>query len=590
METKWSSQYGDYAFIPDIEEDLTIYESIKAAADKYGDRIALEYGNTMISYKELIRKIDHCASVLNSRGVQKGDTVMVSCRRTPNQIIALYAINKIGAGAFFFSDSTSHAVFISLCNSLKATYAIVSVSVYNRFRDVFAQTSIRKITIVRSDDYMSFKDLMNPYMLMVRRYDIIDPSYDLSDNDPEVTFWKDYIKEKSEDCEKISDPDAPAIYFMSGVAAGTVNTVKISSRSMNAQARISGFLFGKGSIRIFSLIRLEFSFGTCFALHTPLLMGHTILVNMQQTLEFPNNAINKYKPDAIVGYPQLLSTLIDSRKIKDKTLNGIKVLYSGGNVMSGSVYHRIRDFFDKRGQDTTRILRLYGITETTSVCMFLPEKEHRPGCLGIPVPGVRMKIINPDNNSEQMYGTTGVIAINTPSPMSGYVDAKDDNDTVMRVFQDNTQWIVTGDMGSEDDSGMFYYDGTRRRLFDRGGTHVYPQYIENEIRSVLGVRNCCAVPLVKDGETIIKVAVMPEDEYLFNNDKLNELKDEIEQTCQMELTEPMWPDEYEFMAYLPMGSFGRVDYEKIIEMFKEEANEQENQNRDGIVPDAGDGL
>ena len=49
--------------------------------------------------------------------------------------------------------------------------------------------------------------------------------------------------------------------------------------------------------------------------------------------------------------------------------------------------------------------------------------------------------------------------------------------------------------------------------------------------------------------------------------------------CEMEMPEPMRPDEYEFMAYLPTERYGRVDYEKIISMFKEEDDEQkDNQN------------
>ena len=63
---------------------------------------------------------------------------------------------------------------------------------------------------------------------------------------------------------------------------------------------------------------------------------------------------------------------------------------------------------------------------------------------------------------------------------------------------------------------------------------------------------------------------------MFSNDKLNALKDEIDNMCQLEMPEPMCPDEYEFMAYLPTEKYGRVDHEKVIKMFEEEENEQKN--------------
>ena len=72
--------------------------------------------------------------------------------------------------------------------------------------------------------------------------------------------------------------------------------------------------------------------------------------------------------------------------------------------------------------------------------------------------------------------------------------------------------------------------------------------------------------------------------------KLNELKDNIERTCEMEMVAPMCPDEYEFMAYLPTGKYGRVDYEAIIKMFKEENDEQEDLKDDLSDVDPRDGI
>ena len=58
----------------------------------------------------------------------------------------------------------------------------------------------------------------------------------------------------------------------------------------------------------------------------------------------------------------------------------------------------------------------------------------------------------------------------------------------------------------------------------------------------------------------------------------------------MEMVEPMCPDEYEFMAYLPTGKYGRVDYEAITKMFKEEENEQEDREDHLADAHSGDGI
>ena len=570
METKWTGLYGDYAFTPEINEEQSAYQAFRDAAKKYPDRTAVEYGKRKFTFSELLSQIDKYASVMAAHGVRRGDRVILSCRRMPHQIIAFYSLNKLGASVTFIMRNAGPEEFATLGRKLRANLMIFSVEIYNRYREMFIHTPIKEIILARSSDYAAGGDVFNPNIRDIKSTE--KHGGFVEEHGPRISYWSDLLNEDAPDVDVDSEPDDTAVIFSTGAAAGTVNAVKISSRAMNAQAKISAFLYGKEPRRVFSFIRLDFSFGTCFALHTSLVNGNTYLVNTQRDLEFSWRDINIYRPDVIIGYPQMITALVDSKRVSQKSLTSIRTIFSCGNTMSGADYHRICDFFKKK-HINPRITRIYGITETASTFMFLPEEEIRPSVLGIPLPGVRMKILDPNTNAEKMYGETGVIAINTPSSMSGYVESDDDTDSVLRTLNDNRLWIISGDLGYEDENGMFYYSGTRRRLFDRGGMHVFPQVIEEIIRSVLGVENCCAVPLERDGKTIIKVAIKPESEYLFNNDKLNEIKDDIERTCMMEMPEPMRPDEYEFMAYLPEERYGRVDYEKIITMFKEEENE-----------------
>ncbi len=589
METKWSRYYGDYAFTPDYDENKTVYEALKDVVTRYPERVAVEYGKRKFTYRELLAEVDKYADILASQGIRSGDKVMISCRRMPHHIISFYALNKIGASVIFVMRNARPEVFRRIGESLKAAYMIMTAEVFPRYREMLIHTPISKIILARSTDYASPTDVLNPNLWELKRHEGYDNSQDKGNPGPEIVFWSDLEEGSYPSLPVNITPDDTAVYFTSGVAAGAVNIVKLSSRALNSQAKISAFLLGKTPNRVFSFIRMDFSFGLCFALHTTLLNGHSYLINTQRDLEFSGHDVNIYKPDIIIGYPQMVTALIDNKRISTKALNRLKSICSCGNLMSGADYHRLRDFFEKR-KLSPKIIRLYGITETGSVCMFIPQLEFRPAVLGIPLPGVRMKIMNPENNGEMMYGQTGVIAINTPSHMSGYVSADDDTNTVMRKLPDGSTWILSGDIGSEDEDGIFYYSGTRRRVFDRGGMHVYPQIIEDAIRTVFGVENCCAVPLERDGKTIIKVAVLPESDILFNNDKLNDLKDAIVRTCEMEMPEPMRPDDYEFMAYLPTEKYGRVDYENIINLFKEEENEQKDHEASGNAPDTLDGI
>ena len=575
METIWDNYYTDCPPAIEIDKDKTAYEAFRDTAKKYPERIALEYGKRKFTYEELLGLVDHYAQVLAFEGITYRDTAILSCRRMPHQIIAFYALNKIGCAVTFIMRSTGPDDFHKTGPILKASVMIFAVEIYDKFKHVLAHAPLKKIILAKSTDFAAPREIFNKNMREIKKTENFDPQPPKSDFGTEVVYWSDMGKGELPEVHNPVKADDTAVILMSGTASGSVRIVKFDSRAINAEASIASILLGEAPLRVFSFIRLDFSYGFMFALHTTLMSGNTYLINLQKDFEFTGYDIDRYKPDAIVGYPQMLTALVDSKNISTKALANIKKIYSCGNTMSGADYHKISSYFEKR-HFAPEIIRLYGITETCSVCMCIPPNTMRPALLGVPLPGVRIKIINPENNSDCLNGTTGVIAIDTPAHMTCYADSEDDTLSVLRKLNDGRKWIVTGDIGTQDDEGLFYYGGTRRRVFDRGGMHIYPQFIEDSIRVLIGVSDCCAVPLTRNGETIIKVAVKPEPDYMFSNDKLNALKDEIDNMCQMEMPEPMCPDEYEFMAYLPTEKYGRVDHEKVIKMFEEEENEQKN--------------
>jgi len=585
VETKWSRYYSfDEDGQTRMKAGRTLYGALKDAAYLYSERTAVEYNKRKISFKNLLDDVDHFASVLSRLGVGVGDCVTLCCQGMPHTIIALYAANKLGAAVSMISGDTKHKDFIDLSASTNSGLCIISAEYYTSIREVLKETSFNRIIICRRNDFFSFVDRILPQLWPLLLSDITSAPVrggDIpEDNTSGIYLYSDLMKNPSEFVPEEKDPLADAVYFHSGVAAGGINTVAISSEALNAEASVSSVLFMNKSLRVFSFVRYAFSFGLCFGIHSVLMAGCTVLVNMNTDPRKLTYALNVYAPDAIIGYPQMLDDLIDNRTVKNETLRKISFLYSGGNVMTGSQYHRLCDYLEQFGSGK-KVVRLYGITETSSVSLFNPPFLDNDRILGIPLPGIRVRIVNPDTNAEAMYGSTGVISINTPSAMTGYLGQTDDNLSVMRDFGDGSKWILTGDFGHEDEDGLIYFDGSRRRLFDRGGTHVYPQLIEKEIHTVFGVEDCCVIPVSRGCDIIVKAVIKPETEYFFDNERLNRLKEEIDSLCKMELSAPMRPDEYDFVAYMPTTSYGKADYNKIMEMYGEENDEQEDKQDTG---------
>ena len=78
--------------------ELTMYQALKAAANKYPRDLALYYHGTKISFKSLLKRIDETADILaNTLNIKPNDVVMISQPNIPETVILFYAVNKIGA-------------------------------------------------------------------------------------------------------------------------------------------------------------------------------------------------------------------------------------------------------------------------------------------------------------------------------------------------------------------------------------------------------------------------------------------------------------------------------------------------------------
>ena len=165
---------------------------------------------------------------------------------------------------------------------------------------------------------------------------------------------------------------------------------------------------------------------------------------------------------------------------------------------------------------------------------------------------------------EMPIGRKGEICVLTPARINGYLDDEDADNRTIRHLPDGRVWIMTGDIGHIDERGMIYFDGNSGRTFERLGTQIYPQLIESEIKNVYGVTDVCVVPVDnEDGSRDIVAVVVPVSDYLFNNDRLRNIKSSIELECSLMLPPPMRPDQIEFRAYIPKRSYGSPDYEQI---------------------------
>lgn len=110
----------------------------------------------------------------------------------------------------------------------------------------------------------------------------------------------------------------------------------------------------------------------------------------------------------------------------------------------------------------------YGLTETSPVIAAETDKEKRPGSVGLVLPSLEAKIINPDENGE------GELVVKGPSVMMGYYKNDEEN---KKALKDG--WFYTGDYAYIDKDGFLFITGRKKDIIVlKNGKNVYPQEIE----------------------------------------------------------------------------------------------------------------
>lgn len=151
---------------------------------------------------------------------------------------------------------------------------------------------------------------------------------------------------------------------------------------------------------------------------------------------------------------------------------------SGGARLDPSVADRLLDLGIK-------VIEGYGLTETSPVLTFNPVNRPRPGSVGMPIPGVELKIADPDADS------VGEVIVRGPNVMQGY-DRKPEE--TAEVLCDGC--FHTGDLGFIDAQGYLHLTGRAKEVIVlASGKNVYPEDVEAHYDKSPLVAEVCVMPV-----------------------------------------------------------------------------------------------
>ena len=552
----------------------TIYEMVRAAADKYPKNIAYEFMGKKTTFAEFMERIDRTAKAYLAMGIGKGDRVTICMPNCPQALDSFYALNRIGAVSnmihplsaaseikFYLDFSKSKAILTldqfygkvagilpELAN--KDTMLLVA-RIVDELPPVlavgFALTKGRKIPpLPKKGNYV----LWNEFMRVGRKRDLPLPK--------ELGRFTD--------CASI---------LYSGGTTGTTKGIMLSNLNFNAcglqTIAASGFAPING-MKMLSVMPVFHGFGLGIGIHTALIGGATCILVPQFNVKTYAELLIKKQPNIIPGVPTLFEALLRAENLENADLSCLKGVFCGGDSLSVELKKKV-DAFLKAHNAEVQIRQGYGLTECVTASCLTPKDYNRVGSIGVPFPDTYYKIVKTGTTEEVDANVEGEICISGPSVMMCYMDNPEETDHTLRRHADGRVWMHSGDLGKMDEDGFVYFSQRIKRMIVTSGYNVYPGQLENVIDGHEKVLLSCVIG-VKDPYKMqkVKAFVVLRPDY----EPSDAIRDEILEYCRGHIAKYAMPYDIEFRAELPKTLVGKVAYR----VLEEEENERQSVAQD----------
>ena len=125
--------------------------------------------------------------------------------------------------------------------------------------------------------------------------------------------------------------------------------------------------------------------------------------------------------------------------------------------------------------------------------------------------------------------------------------------------ENGKKWVLSGDLGYQDDDGFFFFSGRKKRLIIIAGYNVYPTDIERVVGEFPEINECCAVQGWDNGRSMVRLYVSLHDK---NADR-EALKVKISETLENEFSKFYVPRDFVFMDDLPQTPLMKIDFMKL---------------------------
>ena len=551
----WLAFYGDVPRTLDYPR-IGLYEALRRSCDAHPDAIALDFLGSTVSYRRLAESVDRCAAALHAHGLGAGDRITISMPTSPQGVIAFYAAAKLGAVASLIHPLSTSTEIRGYLNMSESRVALTLDAFHGAFAEARVGTPLETLVLAKISDYLPPAKRVGFWLTRGRKIPPVP-------KDADVRWWSRLMSDDHPEPPVAPvDTDDLAALLYSGGTTGAPKGIMLSHGNFICEAlQLAAWVSLDEQDVVLAALPIFHGFGLAALVNAPLLRGAKVVMVPQFSPPIVAELLRTKRPTLTAGPPTLFEALAADPSLQQADLSSLRAAFSGADTLQEPVRERFEQLVAERG-GSVKLLEGYGLTEAVTAIMGMPLHERRPKSIGIPFPDMLAKICEPETTSERAAGEEGEICVSGPAVMLGYLDNPEATAAALKKHEDGRVWLHTGDIGTMDVDGFFYFTSRLKRMIKSSGFNVYPAQVEAVLYEHPAVAEACVVgiPDERQGEKV-KAFVVAQDPSRAGP----ELGDELIAHCRERLIKWFCPREVVFRSELPKTRVGKIDYAALVE-------------------------
>lgn len=470
------------------------------------------------SYGDMLRLSGQLAAKLVALGVEPGDRVAVQVEKSPEALILYLACIRAGA------------VYLPL----NSAYTLAEL-------DYFIGDAEPRLVVVAPEKAEGVRSIAANHMARVETLDQNGRGSLTSDLEENSAF-KDVSR---------APEDLAAILYTSGTTGRSKGAMLTHDNLLSNASTLRDYWQFTARDRLIHALPIFHTHGLFVASNTILLAG----ASMHFMQKFDADEALQLMDDAtcLMGVPTFYVRLVQHEGLTREATARMRLFISGSAPLLAETHTQFRQ---KTGH---AILERYGMTETNMSTSNPYDGERIAGTVGFPLPGVTLRITNPETGELLATDETGMIEVKGPNVFKGYWRMPEKTQAEFR----GDGFFITGDLGKLDERGYVHIVGRGKDLVISGGYNIYPKEVETEIDQLQGVIESAVVgvPHPEFGEGVTAVVVRKAGSEIDEGAILAGLRDRLARYKQ--------PKRIVFVDELPRNTMGKVQKNILRDMYAE---------------------